>query len=587
MEVEGGAGDGGGGGGAADGGGDSEGPLIAGRQVWVRVEAALQDVLVVSCGADGRHFQGVLLDCSKRNLPFGVSSLHPVFSSQKSVMDNKLYSVSQRFAYQDPDYNPGVPVKTKQQQQRPKMTVRLRPRKVLCSNCKGICNENSENVVQTRKRKSVDGNVSAKDKKSDAVGRNKTEDRTLIMGHSLIPKLSRLHPNEITNALNGNSYGRNEIWIRQTEDESENNLDTDKKLKNMDGSGDSNGECPDRFIKSDAVYSSSEKSCDNKYVDDREFDSESERQKEGLQSKCESETSVNKKKRIENSSNNTDESSSSVFSSARTLKISFGEGEGTVLKLPAIIGDFNSCEEDPNASFVKTDNKAARRAIKKAKKQARRQATPETHPSSPLNDTSYQIFQRKHKHKVKHKKKKKDEKKIKPVSDDLSESQDENQSSIEEPGMNNAPTINNTEEANGEHLETTDAIVDVKMCEDTASDWVNCEGSYSGIVPGDVVWGKLQGFPWWPGRVVSMGSEGQARVAWFASSTSSLVPCQRLAPFLDNFKVHFNKKKRGPYKEAVRLATLEAGGPLDPLATDPLAPAPSNTLAPLSSPPID
>lgn len=52
-------------------------------------------------------------------------------------------------------------------------------------------------------------------------------------------------------------------------------------------------------------------------------------------------------------------------------------------------------------------------------------------------------------------------------------------------------------------------------------------------------------------------------------------------------QVHFNKKKRGPYKEAVRLATLEAGGPLDPLATDPLAPAPSNTLAPLSSPPID
>lgn len=44
----------------------AESPLVAGRQVWVRVEAALQDVLVVSCGADGRHFQGVLLDCSKR-----------------------------------------------------------------------------------------------------------------------------------------------------------------------------------------------------------------------------------------------------------------------------------------------------------------------------------------------------------------------------------------------------------------------------------------------------------------------------------------------------------------------------------------
>lgn len=35
-------------------------------------------------------------------------------------------------------------------------TVRLRPRQVLCSKCRSICNENSENVDVSRKRKHED-----------------------------------------------------------------------------------------------------------------------------------------------------------------------------------------------------------------------------------------------------------------------------------------------------------------------------------------------------------------------------------------------------------------------------------------------
>lgn len=467
-----------------------------------------------------------------------MSSLHPAFT-QKSNTDNKLYSVSQRFAYEEPGYKPGIPAKTKQPLQRSK--IRLRPRKVLCSKCKGICNENSENVVQTRKRKNNEVNSSAKERKSyassESNSRNstKTEDRTLMMGNSLIPKLSRLHPNEISNALNGNTYNRNEIWIRQADDKSETNLDMQfsGKYKNMEGSGDSNGDCLEDFRKNLVLYSSSEKSSDNKFVDDREFDSDGEQRGQKISQKCDSEISVHKKKRIENSSNNTDESSSSVFSNARTLKISFGEGEGTVVKLPVLT---NSGEENSNPSFVKTDSKAARRAIKKAKKQARRQATPDTHPSSPLNETSYEIFQRKHKHKVKHKKKKKDEKKTKHPSGDVSESEtpDENHTCILKNSL-----MNHVEETNEESLQNEDTE-EMKMCDDSSSGWVNCESGFSGVVTGDVIWGKLQGFPWWPGRVVSMGEEGHARVAWFASSTSSLVPFHRLAPFLDNFKVFFH-----------------------------------------------
>ncbi|XP_074100365.1 PWWP domain-containing protein 2A [Cotesia typhae] len=84
---------------------------------------------------------------------------------------------------------------------------------------------------------------------------------------------------------------------------------------------------------------------------------------------------------------------------------------------------------------------------------------------------------------------------------------------------------------------------------------------------GDIVWGKIHGFPWWPGKVLSLsvscnedGSSGnaQAHVAWYGSSTCSLMSCDRLSPFLETFKARYNKKKRGPYKEAIRQAQSEA-----------------------------
>ncbi|KAK0095760.1 hypothetical protein PV326_007453 [Microctonus aethiopoides] len=84
---------------------------------------------------------------------------------------------------------------------------------------------------------------------------------------------------------------------------------------------------------------------------------------------------------------------------------------------------------------------------------------------------------------------------------------------------------------------------------------------------GDIVWGKIRGFPWWPGKVLSISisckedgssSGPQAHVAWYGSSTCSLMSCDRLSPFLETFKARYNKKKRGPYKEAIRQAQSEA-----------------------------
>ena len=84
---------------------------------------------------------------------------------------------------------------------------------------------------------------------------------------------------------------------------------------------------------------------------------------------------------------------------------------------------------------------------------------------------------------------------------------------------------------------------------------------------GDIVWGKIKGFPWWPGRVLSINVTQQgnsvlvrqlAHVSWFGSSTMSHIQCSDLFPFLENFKIRYNRKKRGTYKVAIKQATIAA-----------------------------
>lgn len=87
---------------------------------------------------------------------------------------------------------------------------------------------------------------------------------------------------------------------------------------------------------------------------------------------------------------------------------------------------------------------------------------------------------------------------------------------------------------------------------------------------GDVVWGIVQGFPWWPGRVMSITITQRdhrdqdliitqiCHVSWFGSSTMSYMPSADLHPFMDDFGLRYNKKKRGPYRAAIQQALLAA-----------------------------
>lgn len=434
-------------------------------------------------------------------LPFGVYSLHPAFNNKTEKAENKddkLHSVSQRFAYQEPDYNNEDLQKSKKQgskakpQARRKMTVRLRPRKVVCSNCKGICNENSENVDVSKKRK-LD---SDDDTPRDGSESSKLE-KKYLMGSMLIPKLSRIDSSEVSDVKTKNISKLN---------------DKLKNVKSMKPCDDS-----EKVTRELAFVSVS----DNSELCEKEEDSEN--------------------------------SFSNLFSNARTLKISFGEGEGTVVKIPPLGGDFN---EDSGVSCdMSKPTKAVKKAMKKAKKQAKKntdtdkavdmwidQSPKHIGALSPRNNvpnsTTVDPLEKKHKHKAKHKKK-----------DKIQKKRDENTSKCE-----SIDYFSNIKS----HCLKQKLSISLRRLSSNSYERRNEEGSDDGdnesvpdfppssegvggkllrVSPGDIVWGKVVGFPWWPGRVLSVTPTSRAHVAWYASTTSSLMPCDSLSPFLEDYKV--------------------------------------------------
>ncbi|XP_021184695.2 PWWP domain-containing protein 2A isoform X1 [Helicoverpa armigera] len=525
-------------------------------QILVNVEEALADLIVVSYCTDDKKFQGVLLDSNKGNLPFGVYSLNPAFSKQAVPTNesDKLHSVSQRFTYQEPQYEGENSQKSKKPgpkgKQQQKMTVRLRPRKVLCSNCQGICNENNENVDVSKKRK-----MESDDDTSRLSESSRTE-KKYLMGSMLIPKLSRLQPSEITSAVRGAPKVSNKASEKQIKSEKSSNETVTQEL---------------------AFVSVS---------DDLDADKEEDMKDEN------------------------DISFSSMFSSAKTLKICFGEGEGTVVKIPPLTGDFN---EDSGVSCdmgkpTKPDSKAAKKALKKAKKQAKKTSSVEKSQSmqspkhigalSPHNNASSPTLdplEKKHKHKVKHKKKYKNQKKRDENTSKCTDSESVDYfSDIKEHCMNQKLSISLRRLSSNSHekqiendpIESGSDDCDSEMVPDFPTNGTEgVGGRLLRVSPGDVVWGKVVGFPWWPGRVLSVTPTSRAHVAWYASTTSSLMPCDSLSPFLEDFKIRFLKKKRGPYKEAVKQATIEAKKN-ESHVSDPLA-SPTHTLATVSPRPID
>ncbi|XP_017549956.1 DNA (cytosine-5)-methyltransferase 3A isoform X1 [Pygocentrus nattereri] len=89
---------------------------------------------------------------------------------------------------------------------------------------------------------------------------------------------------------------------------------------------------------------------------------------------------------------------------------------------------------------------------------------------------------------------------------------------------------------------------------------------------GELVWGKLRGFSWWPGRIVSWWMTGRSRAAegtrwvkWFGDSKFSVVCVEKLLP-LSSFHNAFHQptyNKQPMYKKAIyevlQVASSRAG----------------------------
>ncbi|KAJ8985717.1 hypothetical protein NQ317_014368 [Molorchus minor] len=631
--------------------------LLKKTRISVFVDEALPDILVVTFECGVKIFKGVLLDSTKRNLPCGIPNINPAFNvPTKNPDDDTLYSVNQRFAYTDPSTAKKKNVQMPSKYKNNKMTVRLRPRQVLCSKCKEICNENSENVSRKRKvsesksvspppppsRRSLNAPVTRSVNSVTLSGR-----RTLRNKESTLEtRLTRLTFQEENSEgsksnpeINLSKRPLGNLQQENSQEAKKHSTDHSSDSCNTDETEAPRSKISKRMLRKKRSVSSGEELWED--ADSQENSNKNEAQPTN------NEPPLN--------------ANSVSTTNTRTIKISYGpQGEGTVLKIPAKLDTINDNDTEENVNIVQQvpDDKAVRRALKKAKKEARKKillsggsplylggASPRYSigGSSPRytvgsasprhglgnNSPRYMIapyelnVPRRRKHKVKHKKKHREDKDRKHKEGEVSSTQDDSKEqcitqklSINLKRLNNTYTscstmlekIDDNLSSSDEHneqvpdfpppilrlmLRINAQTVSSAMGADEAlivnillsiSEQLTVISDFLGVrlLVGDVVWGKIHGFPWWPGKILTMttcGSQGpQAHVAWYGSSTSSLMQCDQLSHYLDNFKTRYNKKKKGPYKEAIKQATMEARENAENRVRQPLGNSPSHNI---------
>ncbi|XP_052009479.1 DNA (cytosine-5)-methyltransferase 3A-like isoform X3 [Xyrauchen texanus] len=122
---------------------------------------------------------------------------------------------------------------------------------------------------------------------------------------------------------------------------------------------------------------------------------------------------------------------------------------------------------------------------------------------------------------------------------------------------------------------TTPEPVSIGNGDKTSPKSTDTESEYEdgrGFGIGELVWGKLRGFSWWPGRIVSWMMTGRSRAAegtrwvmWFGDSKFSVVCVEKLLP-LSSFHNAFHQptyNKQPMYKKAIfevlQVASTRAG----------------------------
>ncbi|XP_065352967.1 PWWP domain-containing protein 2B-like isoform X1 [Cloeon dipterum] len=565
--------------------GDSIGNL-KNSEIAVQVEDAVNDVLVVSFRYQGKVYQGALLDSTKRQFPCGITAPKdfltpppppPVVSLEgEGAEAAHVNNVVHRHTYfqNNGELHPPLNFKSlkgqgnKQRQPNKKLTVRLRPRKVLCANCKSTCNpadpakpmpvitepptSNSRTTRRSLRNTAEEDQRGATFKEPEFVLLNGPTPENDSCSNS--------------STEDGKKAGKIKIvgnyWISPTRDSEEDVKDplaieeSDKMVLRKKRSVGSMEDLWDESILEEGHKRS-------KLVDSLE----------------------------------------SPRTTTPVIKISFG-GQRTVMKIPSKVQSFDSVENSENES-----ERAAKKAMKKAKKRKFDWEVPPNFGEGRRH---------KHKHLKKHKKSRhRDEhddeqwnvsqtdeeikeqclkqrlsislKRLNATAYMRRDQDDPTPSSSTSPSPDGSEDVPNFPEtdlaaeppAPESHEPEQMVTLSVQSC-------VTAEGRRMNV--GDVVWGKIHGFPWWPGKVISISISrkedgvclsSHAHVSWYGSHTSSKMPCDQLNPFIESFKVRYNKKKRGPYKEAIRQATNEA----EQLAALPVPSASPSQILPVTSSP--
>lgn len=347
----------------------------------------------------------------------------------KTESDNDvLHAVSQRFTYfqNTPNTFKKIPNKTKKV--RKPMTVRLRPRQTLCSNCKSVCTDNLNNIDENPKDFIKNGNNSVSDsngekrllrshgpvpdfstKPSDSISEVKSMCRTLI------PKLVKLKSSDITEALsNFSNFTELDKWVDNKKD------------------------CED--------------DCD-------------------IQNNDKEKMVLRKKPSIGSMEDLWDETAFEETKKTPIIKITFGsQGEGTVVEIPSRHADG---ESEPD-KLLRKRAKRRRQDGEKRKKHKKRHKVHE----GDLDINNYSV--------------------------NHLNSQEGYDMTKE---TNSSDLLNNI---NGNHSDddiesnSSPELVLLPETEPTGANSFFVLKSGKILHEGDVVWGKVKGFPWWPAKVCIM-----------------------------------------------------------------------------------
>ncbi|XP_070540297.1 PWWP domain-containing protein 2A-like [Ptychodera flava] len=533
-----------------------------GAEVGVQIEEALEDLLVVSFHHGERIFRGVLLDTSKRDGPFGIpaarlSGLKAEISVQTDPTSSETLqldsdtgktwepsSLSYRHTYgQDMPQPPPRPILkprryvskgiTKDKYERTRH-IRLRPRQVLCSNCKNMCSQNS--VIAKSSLSRTTPTAAPANSQIQKVEIRKRKAETSVPKHKEVKRLKKkeMKVENPTSKIETQTITKTSPLIKIS-------------FATPHGKG--------RVLKIPPRTHTTIKSSNPTKLSHHEHEKARKalkKAKDTIQLKSTTPIMVNgMNHRVQDNYKKHGEKRKSKYkhSNKREDRVDYQtyDFDDSDSEMSTATGDQNIPVVEIDKPYVDTSNNRLifRTKHKKTKDKNKLKSLKPVLASLPTQ-----------------KNKNSDDSAVSVSSEQSSSTHVSERSGLSDPYDFPSSDADEEKEKSLEQENKPRPSLTVRIHKKNVTKCTTPDGRTTCV--GDVVWGKIQGFPWWPGRVVAItitrNDSGtmfnqEAKIAWFASSTASYMPCIDVHPFLEAFQKRYKKKKRGPYREAIKQAT--------------------------------